>query len=222
MSSLTHPALLIAAHGTESADGLATTRAIADAVAARLPDANVTLCFLDVASPSLASALAGSTGPVVIVPMVLSSGFHVRTDIPAVVGDRADVRVTPHLGPAPALADVLAARLREAASGRHAASTAMVAIGSSREEARAEVAAMAALLGERVGRTVQVVPLFGDVRGALAALPQPVEVATYLIAEGTFAASLRAAADGLAWVAGPIGADPAVIDLVVHRYLSHV
>lgn len=221
MSSVTRPALLIAAHGTESAEGLATTRAIADAVAARLPDVEVSLCFLDVASPSLATAVAAATGPVVVVPLVLSSGYHVLSDIPAVVAGRPEVRVTPHLGPAPTLADVLAARLRAAADGRSAASTAMVAIGSSREEARAEVATMALLLAERVGRPVQVVPLFGDVRGALAELPHPVEVATYLIAEGAFADSLRGAVEGLGWVAAPLGADPAVVDLVVRRYRSH-
>ena len=221
MSSVTRPALLIAAHGTASTPGLATTRAIAAAVASRLPGVAVSLCFLDVATPSLASALEMINGPVVVVPLVLSSGYHVRTDIPAVVAGRADVRVTPHLGPAPALADVLAARLREAASGRQAASTAMVAIGSSREEARAEVAAMAALLGERVGRPVHVVPLFGDVRGALSDLPQPVEVAAYLLAEGTFSRSLDEAVEGLGWVAAPIGADPAVADLVVDRFQSH-
>jgi len=221
VSSPPRPALLIAAHGTASAPGLATTRAITAAVASRLPDVTVSLCFLDVATPSLASALEMIDGPVVVVPLVLSSGYHVRTDFPAVVAGRADVRVTPHLGPAPALADVLAARLREAASGRQAASTAMVAIGSSREEARVEVAAMAALLGERVGRPVQVVPLLGDVRGALSDMPRPVEVASYLLAEGTFSGSLDEAVEGLGWAAAPIGADPAVADLVVARFQSH-
>lgn len=220
MSSATRPALLIAAHGTESRDGLATTHAITAAVAARLPGLAVSLCFLDVATPSLAEALDAATGPVVVVPLVLSSGYHVRADIPAVLAGRTDVRVTPHLGPSPVLADVLAARLREAAAGREAAATAMVAIGSSREQARAEVAAMAGLLGERVGRLVHLIPLSGDVRKALAALPRPVEVATYLIAEGAFLAALTAAAAGSGWVARPIGADPALVDLVVQRYES--
>jgi hypothetical protein len=45
-------------------------------------------------------------------------------------------------------------------------------------------------------------------------------VATYLIAEGAFLAALTAAAAGSGWVARPIGADPALVDLVVQRYES--
>ena len=49
--------LLIAAHGTKSDDGTATTRTLVDAIAAQRPHVPVELCFLDVASPSLAEAL---------------------------------------------------------------------------------------------------------------------------------------------------------------------
>jgi sirohydrochlorin ferrochelatase len=44
-----------------------------------------------------------------------------------------------------------------------------------------------------------------------------VAVATYLLAEGFFADQVRAAAPGLP-VTAPIGAHPAVVDLVWRRY----
>jgi sirohydrochlorin ferrochelatase len=212
------PHLLIAAHGTQSAAGSATTAAVVSAVAAARPGLSVSVGFLDVAAPSLTQALDGLVGPVVVVPLLLSSGYHVVTDIPAVVAGRPAVGVARHLGPDPALADVLVTRLAAARGALAVASTALVAIGSSRPEARAEVDAMAALVSARIGRPAAVVALFGPVRAALAALPGPVEVATYLLAEGSFLDVLRSAAAGLGVVAEPIGADPALVSLVLARY----
>ena len=81
--------LLVAAHGTRSAAGTATTRALVEAIAAQRPSVRVELCFLDVASPSLAEALDTLADvDVVIVPLLLSAGYHVRTDIPAVIAGR--------------------------------------------------------------------------------------------------------------------------------------
>lgn len=212
MSSL--PRLLLTAHGTESAAGSATTAALVAAVAAARPDVPVSLCFLDVAAPSLAEALDAVDAPVVVVPLLLSTGYHVQTDIPAVVSDRPGVRVARHLGPDPLIVDALIDRL-----GRSAAvSTALVGVGSSRPEARADFDAAAGLLGARLGRAVTVMTLTEDVRAALTALPPPVEVATYLLAQGRFLDSLRAAADAVATVADPIGVHPALVDLVLARY----
>ncbi|MDT4903177.1 MAG: hypothetical protein QOH52_1193, partial [Pseudonocardiales bacterium] len=53
---------------------------------------------------------------------------------------------------------------------------------------------------------------------AMAALPRPVEVATYLLAEGQFVTNLRAAAGGLAIVSDPLGVHPALVELVWRRY----
>jgi sirohydrochlorin ferrochelatase len=54
--------------------------------------------------------------------------------------------------------------------------------------------------------------------GAVEALPQPVEVAVYLLAEGGFLSSLRATVAGRGVVAEPIGVHPAVVSLVWARY----
>lgn len=211
----TTPRLLIAAHGTESPVGSATTAALVDAVAAAAPDVPVELCFLDVVGPSLAEALESAT-PTVVVPLLLSTGYHVQSDIPAVVGHRADVRIAAHLGPDPLIISALADRL----GGSTAASTVLVGVGSSRPEARPELEAAGRSLAARLGRPVTALTLFEDVRGTLLSRPQPVEVATYLLAEGEFYTRLRAAADGLAPVAPPLGAHPDLIRLVLDRYLA--
>ena len=205
--------LLIAAHGTRSPSGSATTAALAAAVAAARPDVDVSLCFLDVAEPTLASALDElSDRPVVVVPLLLSAGFHVRTDIPAIVAGRPHVRVARHLGPDPALVPALAQRLDEA--GGAAGATLLAAIASSRSSARAEVDVAATLLAAELGREVTVLPLGGE-----PAVPDgPVAVAVYLLAEGGFLSALRESVAGRGVVAAPIGVHPALVSLVWTRY----
>ena len=209
--------LLVAAHGTKSAAGSATTRSLVAAVAAARPDVDVRLCFLDVQRPSLAEALDGlGTRDVVVVPLLLSAGYHVLTDIPAVVAGRTRVRVARHLGPDPLVAAALADRLAEA--GAHAASsTVLVSVGSSRPDARADLDSAAALLAARIGRPVSVATA-ADLDARIKSVPRPAFVASYLLAEGGFLDSVRATAAGVASVAAPIGVHPALVELVLARY----
>jgi sirohydrochlorin ferrochelatase len=210
--------LLVAAHGTRSVAGLATTQALVAAIAADRPSVAVSLCFLDVASPSLAEALDTlGDEPVVVVPLLLSAGYHVLTDIPAIVADRPSVQATDHLGPDPLIIAAVAERLAQARSAERA-STVLAAIASSQASARDEVSRAAALLSEQLGRDVAVLPLAGDMTAAIEALPAPLDVAVYLLAEGGFLSSLRAAVDGRGVVAAPIGVHPALVSLVWSRY----
>jgi sirohydrochlorin ferrochelatase len=211
------PALLVVAHGTKSAAGSATTAALLTAIAAARPDVSVSLCFLDVVGPSLPDALELASGPTVVLPLLLSTGFHVLTDIPAAVASRPGVVIARHLGPDPLLVDALVDRLAEARHGG-AASTVLVGAGSSRAEAAAELAETGALLSARVRRPVTVLTMASDLRRGLTAQRPPVEVATYLLAEGQFVSTLRDAADGIATVAEPIGVHPALVALVWARY----
>jgi sirohydrochlorin ferrochelatase len=212
------PALLVAAHGTASPAGSATTAALVAAIAEARPDVPVSLCFLDVAAPRLTDALVANPVPMVVVPLLLSAGFHVLTDIPAVVAGHPQVLVARHLGPDPLIVDVLVARLAEVRATAAVATTVLVAAGSSNPAAAADVAQAAEQLGERLGRPVSVLTLGSDVRAALAGAAAPVEVATYLLAEGQFVDNLRAAASGVATVADPIGVHPALVALVLARY----
>ncbi len=94
----------------------------------------------------------------------------------------------------------------------------LVGAGSSRPEAAAELAATGRLLGERLGLRVPVRPW-----PTTCALPSPpagppVRVATYLLAEGQFVTTLRAAAAGCGRSLPPLGVHPALVELVWARY----
>ncbi len=209
--------LLVAAHGTHSVAGSATTASLVAAVAAIRPNIPVALCFLDVAPPSLDAALAdlGGTG-VVVVPLLLSAGYHVETDIPTVVTGRAEVRVAAHLGPDPAIVAAVADRLAEA--GGPGDTTFLAAIGSTRGTARAEVATAARLLAVQLGRPVEVLLLGPDLASALARRNGPLAVAVYLLAEGGFLDTLRSSVGEAGVVAAPIGVHPELVSLVWSRY----
>lgn len=215
---MTSPTLLVAAHGTRSAAGLATTRRLAEAVAAARPGLGVRCGFLDVATPTLAEALDAITGPVVVLPLLLSAGYHVQQDVPEIVAGRADARVARHLGPDPLVIDAVLDRLVAARGTTTPRTTLMARVGSTRTRAGVEFTAARALLSLRLGRPVGELPLIGDVRAALTAHPGPVEVAGYLLAEGDFLDTLRSAADGVATVSDPIGTHPALVELVLARY----
>jgi sirohydrochlorin ferrochelatase len=211
------PVLLLAAHGTRSAVGLATTARLVDAVRAARPTLTVDLCFLDVLSPTLGEALGRLAGSdVVVVPLLLSAGYHVTTDIPRTVAGRPSVRVARHLGPDPLVVEAVADRLAEVLDG--ASTVVLAAVGSSRESARHEVRTAASRLSARLGAEVSLLPLDGDVRAALAARPGPVAIATYLLAEGDFLDKVLEASRGVAVVADPIDSHPALVRLVLSRY----
>ena len=192
----------------------------------------VQLCFLDVARPALGEVLrtlAAPGGPaepepppVTVVPLLLSTGYHVQSDIPAAVAPYPSVRLARHLGPHGLLADVLADRLAAATGSSRAASTVLVGAGSSRPEATAELYTAAGLLAERLRRPVSMLSMADDLPAALSELAGPVHVATYLLAEGQFVSTLRAAARAVrrhpVIVAEPLGVHPALVDLVWERY----
>jgi sirohydrochlorin ferrochelatase len=209
---LSVPRLVAVAHGTASPTGSATTARLVDALRAARPDTSVDLCFLDVVEPRLPDVL--DDRPAVVVPLLLSTGYHVQTDIPAAVARHPEVRIARHLGPDRLLVDVLVDRLPRAAGG----SVALVGAGSSLADAADELAAMGALLARRLGAPVRALTLAADVRGVLEQLPPPVRVATYLLAEGQFVTSLRTAAEGIATVGEPLGVHPALVRLVWQRY----
>jgi sirohydrochlorin ferrochelatase len=216
--------MLVAAHGTRSETGVATTRCLVDAVRAQRPGLRVELGFLDVAQPSVRDVLAAESGPVVVVPALLSSGYHVRSDIPQIVRGRPATRVARHLGPHRLLSEAVADRLSEARGGQIPAATiALVGTGSSQPDGAADLAAAAEDLARRTSYRVQALSLgaadLGEKLGRLAAAA-PVEVASYLLAEGRFFDHLHGAARraGIGVVSPVLGPHPAVVALVLHRF----
>src|ERR1700712_1495709 len=113
-------------------------------VAARLPDLEVRLGFIELSAPLLSDVLPELDDPVVV-PLLLSRGTHVVRDLP---DDAA-----PPLGPDPVLTGVLLDRIAEA---EIPAGTPLVlaGTGSATEEGQADVRAQAALLEQRWGARV--------------------------------------------------------------------
>lgn len=111
------PALLIAAHGTRIPDGQDAARALTARVAAMLPEVDVRDGFVELTEPLLVPALSGladTDHPIVMVPLMLGAGGHVRDDIPEAieaVGEGTRVVRGEHLGPDPRLRAVVRERI---------------------------------------------------------------------------------------------------------------
>ena len=83
----TGPVLVGCSHGTDDLAGRAAVRSILTGVAAARPDLDVREAFVDVQQPEVADvvahALDGDASAAVVVPLLLSVGFHVKVDIAA-------------------------------------------------------------------------------------------------------------------------------------------
>jgi sirohydrochlorin ferrochelatase len=191
----------------------------------------VRLGHVDVQQPDVAASLDAIPrgAPVVIVPLLLSAGYHVRVDLKRQSAGRDGVVIAAALGPDERLADVLAQRL--APLGLEPRDSVVLAVaGSSAERANDDcraVAAIAAMLAARLGRDVPIGFLAAAeprldqaVARAREAASGRVVVANYLLAPGYFDDLARRL--GGALVARPLLGDdePAasLVDLVVDRY----
>ena len=222
------PALLAISHGTSSAAGQAAVAALVHAVARRLPEVTVRLGHVDVQQPDVAASLDAlpERQPVVVVPLLLSAGYHVRIDLREQTAGRDDVTIAPALGPDPRLVDGLLARLEPLAVAPGDAVVLAVA-GSSDDRANDDCREIGRMLGARLGREVTVGFLAAadprlDVAVAQAADGgQRVVVANYLLAPGYFH-DLAVRLAGTAAVARPLLDDdapaPGLVDLVIDRY----
>jgi sirohydrochlorin ferrochelatase len=209
------PTLLAVAHGTRSPAGQTQIRQLVDAVARRRPLLDVRLSYVDVQRPRLADAVARLNRPAVAVPLLLASGYHVRVDIAAGI-DGSDAVASPPLGPDPRLLQLLN---RGLAAAGPADAVVLAAAGSNDGRARADVESVARSLPGTVpvGYASAAAPRVRDVvaqlrtRGA-----RRIVIAAYLLADGLFYRTLyRAGADA---VTAPLATDPAIVDLVLHRY----
>src|SRR5437764_3616529 len=123
----------------------------------------VRTAFVQLAEPLLGPALeqaVAEAGPggVRVVPLLLSSGYHLSTDIAGAAGE-AGVAVAGPLGPDPRLVPALAARLRQA--GVPAGTpVVLAAAGSSDPRAAVDTGRQASLLAAHLG--VPVVPGYGS------------------------------------------------------------
>ena len=202
--------LIAVAHGTRSPAGRRQIEELAAAVARRRPGLDVRLCYVDVQEPKVAEVVP-TIEHAVVVPLLLSCGYHVRVDIAeAVTGTNA--LVTGPLGPDPVLLASLRRNLPDADA------VVLAAAGSSDPLWRADVGNVATELGAAaVGYTSGSGPRVPDVVAGLRAEgAEKVAIAAYLLADGLFYRTLHAA--GADAVTPPLCHDPAVADLVLRRF----
>ncbi|MCX4433681.1 sirohydrochlorin chelatase [Streptomyces mirabilis] len=230
------PPLVLVAHGSRDPRALSTVRTLIERVRELRPHLSVHLGHIELNEPLLADTLAsldaedGADGAV-LVPLLLSRGYHVKRDIPeaaaAVPGLRA--RIAAPLGPHPLLVETLYARLVEAGwrtgmsdADRRASGVVLAAAGSRDPESITDTRRTAQLLAERLG--VPVVPAYASAAPTVAAAVRAlaargrhrIAVASYFTAPGRFATECAAAAPWIA--AAPLGSHAAMARLILHRY----
>jgi sirohydrochlorin ferrochelatase len=215
--------LILVAHGTRSEEGERSLSALAAAVRRARPGQHVELSYLEISKPLLADVLTSVPGPVVVVPLLLAGGYHVHIDLPSVVAQhRPDASVARRLGPHRLLIDALARKLARAGLCRSDA-VILGAAGSSDPSGLADVRTAARLLAVRLGRPVTAAfasaghPSLSEAVERIRSGPSPrLALASYLLAPGFFHGRLADAGADL--VSEPLGADPAVVELIWHRF----
>ncbi|MHA7305647.1 sirohydrochlorin chelatase [Arthrobacter sp. TMN-49] len=194
--------MIACAHGTNSAQGQARINELRADIAALRPGLSVLEAYVDVQEPALPEVMAGVAPGVlvVVVPLLLTVGFHVQVDIAQAVEARPGSLAAKPLGPDPRLAGLLHKRLGELPKDW---GIVLAAAGSSRPEAAEHIEVLAADLAVLCPQ--RIVAAYGasahpSVPEAVAQLRAAgaagVAIASYLLAPGYFHEQLsKAGAD---------------------------
>jgi sirohydrochlorin ferrochelatase len=218
---MSRPTLLAVAHGSKDPAAQATITALAREVSRFAPVLKVRVAFIQHAEPSLDDELSAAGENAVIVPLLLSTGYHLATDI-AGAASAAGARVAGPLGPDTLLVTALAGRLAEAGVP-DGTPVVLAAAGSTDPAAHRDAERQAELLAERLEVPVTAAflsaarPRVDEAVAELAAREhREVAIASYLLAPGHFQDQLAGA--GARWVTAPLGGHPAMAGLVIDRY----
>jgi sirohydrochlorin ferrochelatase len=212
--------LIAVAHGTADPRGIRVVHDIVRHMARLRPELPMSLGFVDVdvpALPGLVDRVMTDTTSAVLVPLLLSSGYHVHVDIAAQVARHPNLTAAPALGPHALIADILVDRLGDLSRTDHVV---LAAAGSSDPRAQAACERTAALLHARIHRPVTIGYLAGRgprLPAVLATTPGRLAVANYLLAPGYFADRLYKHAAPHR-VTAPLGADPRLAQIALSRY----
>jgi hypothetical protein len=155
--------LVTVAHGTRVTAGNAIAADLT-AQASALLGVSATTSYVELCAPLVDDVLAASAAPTVVVPLLLSTGFHVKVDIPAAVhGSRGPAALTRPLGPDPVLADVQKRRLL-GAGARPGGPVVLVAAGSNDPDAVPDLVLAQRHLAAVWGGPVLIATVSGAVR----------------------------------------------------------
>jgi sirohydrochlorin ferrochelatase len=213
-------------------------RGLLDEVSEAAAGVDVQSAFVDVEAPAVGDVvadIASAGGFAVVVPLLVSAGYHVHVDIAQAVERAEAVRpgcvvAAGALGPDPALVSILTDRLAEEAV-RPGEVVVLAAAGSSDAAAVSDVHLAASWLRHRhdgpvlTGYVSAAGPSVAEAVAAGRALlagrrgggrrPRVV-VASYLLAPGFFHGRLQDA--GADQVTRPLAPHPALADLVLRRF----
>ncbi|WP_447006213.1 sirohydrochlorin chelatase [Saccharothrix isguenensis] len=231
-------ALVAVAHGSRDPRSAAVVRQLLDVVRALQPSLDVRCSFLDLSVPLLGDVLRGVAADghrsAVVVPLLLGKAFHARVDVPSAVAEAGvpslDVTIADVLGPDPRLESAALRRLASVGVRPRDRSTGVVlaGAGSSHAPANAVVSRIAARWAAGAG-WAGVEAAFAstatpDVPTAVARLrargADRIAVASWFLAPGFLPDRVTRLAGEDAIIAPPLGPDPEVAELVLHRYQS--
>ena len=219
MSATETPALtglVTVAHGTRHAPGNEVARELT-ALAGDLMGVQALVSYVELCEPLLVDVLSGLATPSVVVPLLLSTGFHVRHDLPGAAEKSAvSVRIAPPLGPDPLLARVQVVRLL-LAGARPGQDVVMVAAGSRDRDAVVDLELARDHLAEAWCGQVRLAALAGPLARPADVVRSGDAVSPYLLAEGYFAARTRDEGAAAAVIAPVLGAHPLLAELVAQR-----
>ena len=207
--------LVSVAHGTRNPAGNLVARELTERAASRLSMAAVT-SYVELCDPLFTDVVRAAEQDVLAVPLLLSTGYHVKHDLPAAAAAaRVTVTIGPPLGPDPLLAEAQVGRLLDAGA-QPGQRVVLVAAGSSDESATCDQMGAVALLARAWDGPVELATMSGRGRRPADVVRPDDAVSPYLLAPGHFHDRMREAA-GDAVVADVIGAHERVVDLVVAR-----
>jgi sirohydrochlorin ferrochelatase len=215
--------LIACAHGTRFEEGRVVVRALLDVLRETAPEGvEVHEAYVDVHGPYVTDVVAAArerTDDIVIVPLLLSTGYHTEVDL---VEAADGLPIARALGPHPVLAEILVDRVR--ATGAGATDTVVLAAaGSTRPGAVVDVERMAAMMTDAgvAGPIVTAYaaasePRIPDAVEAARSEGQRTVAASYVLAPGHFSRVIEKAEADL--TSEPIGADPRLAAIVWERW----
>lgn len=208
--------LVTVAHGTRFGPGNRVALELTRRAGASL-DLPAVASFVELCEPSLERVMQESDEPTVVVPLLLSSGYHLRVDLPAAVAQAGStVRLGGPLGPHPLLARAQADRLNHAGH-QPGQPVLMVAAGSNDETSLPDLEQARQHLADELAVPVRLATLSGLGRRPEELVTADDAVSPYLLAPGNFVDRTHAATAAAAVRAPAIGPHPDVVELIAER-----
>lgn len=225
---MSDPVLIACSHGTSSESGRAAIRDIVDGVRALLPGIEVVQAFVDVEQPQIDEVVATTTAQdatAIVVPLLLSAGYHTRVDISRAVATTDRAVAAPPLGTHPLVAELVVQRLTEAGATTDDA-VVLAAAGSSDPGAAVDVRTVIETVSGLWGAPVapafaaSAEPLLPEALATARATGRRTVAASYVLAPGYFADVIQSA--GFDVVTEPLGPHPSLAVAVADRYRAAV